>query len=292
CTAQERRAFEAWLAASPRHAEEYGQFERLWQAAGQLKPRQAPAPRRTAMAGWRQPLRAVAMVLVGVPLLAWSGWEAGWLPNSYHRYQAENERRQLTLPDGSEVELDLRTGLSFANFKDARQLDLTRGVVYVHASHSAEHPFKVKAGRVTVTVTGTRFSVWAFNDEVMVTVAEGAVKVRSHGDGDDAVLTPGTQAHYRPGDASPSVGPADLDSALAWRGGRLVLQDMPLAQALPLINRYLDQPLVLADAATGGLRIGGVFSTSNMPALVTGLPKVLPVTLSQGEGSLRVSLRR
>ena len=59
-----------------------------------------------------------------------------------------------------------------------------------------------------------------------------------------------------------------------------MLDNLSLSDALPLINRYLDTPLVLADSATGKLRIGGVFNTQDIDRLVTSLPKVLPVYLS------------
>ena len=78
------------------------------------------------------------------------------------------------------------------------------------------------------------------------------------------------------------IGPvAAVTSELAWRNGQLVLDNLSLADALPLINRYLDTPLALADSATGKLRIGGVFNTREIDHLVTSLPKVLPVYLSR-----------
>ena len=48
----------------------------------------------------------------------------------------------------------------------------------------------------------------------------------------------------------------DTRQTLAWREGRLVLDDLPLSKALPLINRYLDAPLVLGDQASADQRQG------------------------------------
>lgn len=291
CTAKDRAAFEHWLALDPRHRQEYQRVERTWQLSG-LIPAQASLVTRRTRRRRRGPLAAVALVILGTSLAGWSGWELGWLPNDYHRYQAEHELRRLILPDGSELELDQRSTLSFANFKDRRQLWLSQGSAYFHASPDREHPFQVKAGQVTVTVTGTRFSVRELGDEVRVTVAEGSVKVASSAHGEDAILTPGTQARYRAGLAEPEVGAVDLDTALAWRSGRLVLNDLTLAEALPLINPYLDSPLVLADATTGQLRVGGVFGTGNLPALVKGLPQILPVTIqAEADGRLKITRR-
>lgn len=273
CSASDRAAFQRWLARDPRHAHEYQRVERTWQLSGLIPAQTSRAPHRVRRT--RRPLATAAMLLIGLVLAGWGGWEQGWLPNNYHRYQAERELQRLVLPDGSELELDQRSTLSFANFKDRRQVWLSQGSAYFHASRDQAHPFQVKAGQVTVTVTGTRFSVRALGDEVRVTVAEGSVEVASHADGEDALLTPGTQARYRKGQDRPEVGAVDLDTALAWRSGRLVLNDLTLAEALPLINPYLERPLVLADAATGELRVGGVFGTGNLQALVQGLPQIV-----------------
>ncbi|WP_324272761.1 FecR domain-containing protein, partial [Pseudomonas aeruginosa] len=57
-------------------------------------------------------------------------------------------------------------------------------------------PFVVRAGKGSITVTGTRFNVWKYQDNVVVTVTEGSVKVRSEGSGNDSSLTPSMQASY------------------------------------------------------------------------------------------------
>ena len=117
-----------------------------------------------------------------------------------------------------------------------------------------------------------------------VTLLEGSVLVTSNKrlSGDGLRLEPGMQARYKAGDYAAQINPtAAVSSELAWRNGKLVLDNLALADALPLINRYLDSPLSLADSATGKLRIGGVFNTRQIDRLVSSLPKVLPVYLSR-----------
>lgn len=270
---EERGEFQRWLAADPRHAAEYAEMEEIW-ALSELLPR-TPAPELRNHAATR-------------PL----GWLQGWIPSNYQRYEAEGNVRHAVLPDGSEVELDLNTQLSFANFKDIRRVSLDRGEAYFHVTHDSAHPFVVKAGNGSITVTGTRFNVWKYQDNVVVTVTEGSVKVRSEGSGNDSSLTPGMQASYYPGLLQPLVEAVDTRQTLAWREGRLVLDDLPLSKALPLINRYLDAPLVLGDRSAAKLRIGGIYSTRDIRSLVDALPKVLPVDLEHREdGSIRISSR-
>ncbi|WP_409497739.1 FecR family protein [Pseudomonas fragi] len=292
CTARERDAFAAWLNAAPLHAIEYEAMLEIWGVSEHLS-RPAPAPAPAQVTGWPRPARrsrwqryavAAAVTLLAIPVAAYSGWQLGWLPNAHERYSADASTRTVTLPDGSQVELNLGSQLTFSNYKDQRRVTLGKGEAFFKVSHDAAHPFLVQAAEGQVRVTGTQFNVWMYEDQVRVTLLEGSVLVTSNKrlSGDGLRLEPGMQARYKAGDYAAQISPtAAVSSELAWRSGKLVLDNLTLADALPLINRYLDSPLSLADSATGKLRIGGVFDTRQIDRLVSSLPKVLPVNLSR-----------
>ena len=290
CTRQEREAFAVWLSANPLHAQEYEAMLDIWGISGYLtRPSPAPArvvalppaPRRRT---WQRVAVAAAVTLLALPVAAYSGWQLGWVPNAHERYSADASARTVTLPDGSQVELNLGSQLTFSNYKDQRRVTLGKGEAFFKVSHDASHPFLVQAAEGQVRVTGTQFNVWMYEDQVRVTLLEGSVLVTSNKrlSGDGLRLEPGMQARYKAGDYAAQINPtAAVSSELAWRNGKLVLDNLALADALPLINRYLETPLSLADSATGKLRIGGVFNTREINHLVTALPKVLPVYLSR-----------
>ncbi|KMM79891.1 FecR family protein [Pseudomonas deceptionensis] len=285
CTRRERDAFAVWLNANPLHACEYEAVLDIWEVSTHL-PRSAPteaqviAPRRSP---WQRFAVAAAITLLAAPVAAFSGWQLGWLPNAYERFQAGTSAKTVTLPDGSQVELNLGTQLTFSNYKDERRVTLSKGEAFFKVSHDTAHPFLVQAAEGRVRVTGTQFNVWLYEDQVRVTLLEGSVLVTSNKNlsGDGLRLEPGMQARYKAGDNAAQISQIQTNTQdLAWRNGKLVLDNLSLADALPLINRYLDTPLSLADSATGRLRIGGVFNTREISHLVTTLPKVLPVYLS------------
>ena len=292
CTDQERIAFTVWLNADPLHAFEYEAMQDIWEVSEHL-PKPEPVGsqvialvQRPRQPAWQKLAIAAAITLLAVPLAAYSGWELGWVPNAYEHVQADTTLRTVTLPDGSEIELNLGTELTYANYKDQRRVTLSKGEAFFKVSHDATHPFVVQAAEGRVRVTGTQFNVWMYEDQVKVTLLEGSVLVTSNKklSGDGLRLEPGMQARYKAGDYAAQISQTYANSPdLAWRNGKLVLDNLTLADALPLINRYLSTPLVLADRATGALRVGGVFNTKEINSLVTSLPKVLPVylTLSQ-----------
>lgn len=289
CTAQERLAFEQWLDAHPLHAFEYEAMLEIWEVAGDL-PRPATEgaaalPFKPASA-WRTFGIAAAVCAVALPLAAYSGWNLGWLPNAYEHIEAGDTVRHVTLSDGSEVELNLGSNLTFTNYKDQRRVTLNKGEAFFKVSHDTSHPFIVKAADGRIRVTGTQFNVWMYEDQVRVNLIEGSVLVSSNDDlpADGLRLGPAMQASYGRGDYTARISQTyDNDNSLAWRSGKLVLDDLTLSNALPLINRYLSKPLAVADHNTGALRIGGIYNIKELNSLVASLPKVLPVYVTRNK---------
>ncbi|OPA89986.1 peptide ABC transporter substrate-binding protein [Pseudomonas fluorescens] len=286
CTTQERKAFEQWHDAHPLHAFEYAAMLEIWDVADYL-PRSEPSPVAVPFkphSRGRMYVMVAAVCLLALPVAAFTGWEAGWLPSSCEQFEAPHGLRLVTLGDGSQVELNLGTRLVYSHYKDQRRVTLKTGEAFFKVSHDSARPFIVRAGEGQVRVTGTQFNVWTYEDQVRVMLLEGSAQISSDPVHGSVPLTPGMQASYQPGEATPSVKAINPDdSALAWRQGKLVLDNLTLADALPLINRYLAKPVMLADASTGAIRIGGIYNLNEVNNLVPSLPKVLPVYLTQNQ---------
>ena len=288
CTAQERLAFDQWRDAHPLHAVEYEAMLDIWEVAGDLPRPDAivPAVRIKPATPWRTVGIAAAVCALALPLAAYSGWNLGWLPDSYQHFEAGDTVRQVTLSDGSRVELNLGSELTFSNYKDHRRVTLDKGEAFFSVSHDTAHPFIVRAADGRIRVTGTKFNVWMYEDQVRVNLIEGSVLVSSNDDlpGDGLRLGPSMQARYKHGDYTPQISQTYAnDNSLAWRSGKLVLDDLALSDALPLINRYLGKPLMLADHSTGSIRLGGIYNIKELNSLAASLPKVLPVYLTRNK---------
>lgn len=290
-TEQEREQLNRWLDLDPLHRREFDAMMKIWTVSEFLpasppletiaRDTPQPVPRRR----YRRPLMAAAVLLLALPIAGIASWHLNVIPDSYQRFESGSTLRDIVLADGSRVQMNLGSKLSFANFKDRRSVSLSKGEAYFEVKHDAGHPFQVNAGRGQVRVTGTKFNVWTYQDEVVVTLTQGSVQVIADRGRPDqlAYLSPGMQAHYTAQMISPEIRAALPEEALAWRSGKLILRDLSLTDALPQINRYLPAPIHLGDRATGNLRIGGIYNTNDLASLVQTLPKVLPVYLSSNE---------
>ncbi|MFK4754339.1 FecR family protein [Oceanobacter antarcticus] len=297
CSPLDRAAFEQWLQENPEHEQAYNKILRVWLLSEHLVPSsvearqeenppaetsgivQLPPYQQPPRWQWQQNARLLSLAALLLIPFGYGGWLLNWLPNEYHRYSTDQVRQEVTLPDGTQVEMNLNTHITYANFRDRRHVDISgNGEAFFKVAHNATHPFEISAANGTITVTGTAFNVWKYQQDVVVTVAAGSVIVSNNAS--DLHLTPGMQAEYS-GHDSPQSEPGNIDQALAWQSGKLVLDDQPLSVAIPQIDRYLDHSITLNDAAVANLRIGGIYNTDNLDGLVDSLPQALPLTVEK-----------
>lgn len=297
-TRRDRRAFARWRRDHPERALEFDRMQQLGAAAAGLSREQVssllggPVPARPPRrARRREPLFVlrIALACAGLAAVALGVWWS--LPVEAPSFTAtisteRGERRQLTLPDGSVLEINGGTQAQVSLYAARRDVALDSGEINFTVSPDAARPFTVHAGSGVVRVTGTVFDVRRDADQVAVLVASGTVQVSGghwwnlgH-----AVLRAGHGIRV-PGSGAIGVpAPADVQTATAWRDGRVVFKNAPLTEVVREMNRYLATPLRLADDKAGRLRVSASFTLDRPEALVDALPAVAPVRLTSHPG--------
>ena len=208
------------------------------------------------------------------------------------------ERRIVTLADGSQIALDSRSEVRVRYSAHARELTLTKGQARFDVAHDLERPFSVTADGHRVIATGTSFNIDLFGPSLLVTLIEGHVIIAStpalseltrvDTPSPHITLDAGQQVVFSP-KAPPSVARVNLGQATAWENGEVVFENDPLTTVVARINRYAGRPLVIGDAATGELRISGVFHTGDIDGFVNTMVAYLPVRADrEADGSTRL----
>ena len=181
------------------------------------------------------------------------------------------EIRRLPLDDGSVAVVNSASRLRVAFTRDARDIELAEGEAWFEVAKNRARPFTVHAGPVRVQAVGTAFDVRRRDGGSEVTVTEGTVKLWSTaGDAEPVFVTAGNHAMIRDngGVEVASLAPAASDQNLAWRDGRIVLDDMTLAAAAAEFNRYSTQQLVV-DPELADKQVVGWFRTDDMDGFAT-----------------------
>jgi len=259
-TEQEQRALDEWLRAATAHRIAYLRLDSAWRGADRLAEAAAEAPARRTWERFSPRRIAAGLALAGAAAL-FAGYYSSPAPQNYATAVGEN--RTLALADGSRLTLNTGSRVRTEVGSGARKVWLDGGEAYFDIAHDAAHPFVVQAGDSRITVLGTRFVVRRDGDAVKVAVAEGKVRVEQAGRQVLLLANDTAQADARQIATSRKT-PAQLVQLLSWREGRLVMDQLTLAQAAGEFNRYNRRQLVIADPALSGMVIGGSFAPENV----------------------------
>lgn len=308
----EEAQFQSWLQADGRHQQMFDQWSANWHALDAMpidvvnqmrrnlqrdKQVQAAAEhaasRRRLMKPWFA-AAALAGVFSMTGWLGWSHWQSQ--PVFTQAFSTEQgQQLQSSLPDGSELRLDVTTRLQVNLYRGRREVVLLDGQAVFDVSPDAARPFLVMAGPAAVTVIGTRFSVRHTpgvpgEDGARIAVEEGRVKVVPMDAGGQerpsqaVFLDAGQQLVVSAQGLLSPVARVHADGIAPWREYRVSFVDASLSQALAEFERYRRTGLTVSDPAVAQLRLSGTFDPRDVQTLRQVLPMALPVRL-QSRGS-------
>lgn len=314
-TPAEQDAYLQWLTERPSRAALVAECERAWarlDVLRQWRPAHSAHPNPDLLAT-RRPTRAAklrgvfalaAVLALGVFL----GWQA-WRDDRADGAQIVPGPERLVLEDGSLVELNAGARVAVTFSARERRVRLTHGEAHFTVAKNPARPFVVEVDGYAVRAVGTAFLVQRGSGEVAVMVTEGQVRVSLAPPATEssaleaaagavlADLRAGQRATTSRGDAGAAplvvvrdLTPLEIDAAMAWRGIRLEFDDLPLREVVKAFNRYNARQLVIADAATGEIRLGGNFRADNLAGFVRLLETGFAVTAEDRDD--QIVLRR
>lgn len=175
---------------------------------------------------------------------------------------------QVQLPDGSKVWLNAASTLTYpTSFAKGREVTLS-GEAFFDVAHNVALPFVVKTAGQDITVLGTRFNVHAYASEgrTATVLERGSVRVKA-GAAEPAVLKPGQQAILNSA-GSISIGPADMETALAWQQNEIRFKDATLQEVLQQASRWYNVDVVYKTTPGEELLTGGVSRSASLASLI------------------------
>lgn len=258
--AEQQHALHHWLQDSPEHQRAYRKAEKVWRLSGDLMSSPAfdgslPAP-ITPPARRRHWLRRVAIssavAACAIALVApdWQGLNADYR-------SPMGEHRQVTLTDGSVVELDSGSAIDVQFTPDKRRVKLLRGQAYFSVKSQPERAFEVTAEAITVTVTGTAFAVEVSPHTIDVSVANGSVRVADQRQHNALAqpLKPGQGVRFlRQGEGLQRL-QMPVEQIAAWRHWQMLAVDQPLSEVVARLRQYQPGLIVLNDEGLGKRKI-------------------------------------
>ena len=299
-TATEQDAYLEWLRADVRHGAMIAHIEKTWGALDALaewRPAHSARPNPDLLATPRarpkiwarlakfpfavRTLAAAAAVALGIFVLQSNVPET---PPSSGTVRVIPSPERLTLEDGSVVELNHGGKIETEFTAEMRRVRLVRGEAHFTVTKNPARPFIVEANGVAVRAVGTAFNVRHSAAAIEVLVTEGQVQVERS----VAVVAASAPTPLAPAPTAlvageraivdttaptaqlvvAAVTPTEIAHALSWQGVRLEFAELPLAEVVTEFNLRNRQQLVVDDATTGRLRVGGSFRADNVDGFV------------------------
>ena len=290
--------FDSWLATSDAHRMAFERVESIWQEMDSLKTIPFPELDK-ALACWeagdlsgkkRRSIRLFSsfrlqLAMAAISLLIVAGT---WFLNSFRAvttsYQtAPGEQKTITLTDSSTIEINTNTTITVKMSTRARKVILSRGEAFFTVSYEEKRPFEVTAGCGTIRVLGTHFNVYKRQERVMVSVIEGSVQVSTKvnygftSEIQNRVLTKSQQLSYMQGGKMSPVEAINIKQVTAWREGKLIFDEMPLAGVIREVNRYRTGQIRIADSRLKDLKVSGIFRNNDLDSILRALKQIFPV---------------
>ncbi|CAM3604091.1 Iron dicitrate transport regulator FecR [Bordetella sputigena] len=282
-------AWQRWLDARPEHRRAWAHVEAVSRRFALLRndgEREA-AEQAVRVASRRAPSRrqAVGRVLAlgGVGLLGWLAWRLTPLPAVVAAWHSDyatgvGEQREIILADDTRVRLNTRSAIDVHFKEDRRLIALVRGEILVETGKDArQRPFFVDTRYGRLQALGTRFTVRQADDDVLLAVYDGQVRIENLA-GRVALVRAGEQRRYT-ADGISMAAPAD-PARDAWSRGVILAEDLPLADLIAELGRY-HPGYTGVDPRVAGLRVVGRYPAHDMDRTLAMLERELPIRVQR-----------
>lgn len=216
-------------------------------------------------------LGRAAAVMICMMILLTSVWMV-LRPEELKFQTGIGEQLTLTLPDSTKVILNGNSSLEYTldvlgNFD--RNVILN-GEGFFDVTHTMDHQrFVINKGTdVEVEVYGTTFSYQKRGDKKLLALESGSVKLtqtdfKSYS---SLFIRPGEVASYSSESKEMNIyEPINLESYLSWKDGKLILEDLSLAEVLEEIKGSYGLELAIDSSRWSGHKVSGTLPLPRDP---------------------------
>jgi transmembrane sensor len=170
-------------------------------------------------------------------------------PLAYTTISTKNgERSTVTIKDGTQLTLNAGTTIHvYDDFSATRRVDLVDGEVFFDVKRDEQRPFRIYSDSLHITVLGTSFNVSAYKELNNISIGVVTGKVRVKKDTTTLNILQKAQALvYDKNLHTHKIIPFD-ESLLAWREGRISLNDLSFREMAFLMNKNFGIDIVTED---------------------------------------------
>lgn len=230
---------------------------------------------------WRRQLAAALIVLLAAPLAL-----VTMRSPQAQLYQAPADAVQtIALENGSQIVLDRSSQLTLID-GDVPQIELLSGAAWFDAPNNPDQSFAIRAGKTNIQDLGTQFSVSFSGGLIEIAVADGIVAARPD-QGQPITVTRGQQLFVDEQRGEAQVGRVTAGDIAAWRRGRLIYNNSPLALVVSDLARYTGKK-VSVDPALERERFSGALNGEGQSDVIANLAMIVGAIVERRGNEIRL----
>lgn len=292
-SSSEQIQFEEWLSGSKENEQKFQQYLKIWNVSGEIKKYNIDSAKLKTRIKILDKLKEkkgifyywqkIAAILI-LPLIVASVWFYLDKKDFIDSYSSTIEtvktpfgaRTSLTLPDGSFVNLNSGSEISYPNtFLNERIVEL-KGEMYLEVVKS-QKPFTVRTKYGSVRVLGTKFNISAYENETFATtLVEGAVAIKSKHE--DLKLKPGFQAKLK--EDRFEIEKVDVNTYTSWKEGKLQFRREPFVLVAKRLERWFNVKINLEGESIKNLWYTGTIEMESFSEVLEMIRNTTPIDYS------------
>lgn len=213
---------------------------------------------------------AVFLLPITIALYIYMRSENAILANQTTVFTTNNgQQGGLTLPDGTEVNLNELSKLSFQSgeFSGKERNINFQGEAFFKVAKDPTHPFIIRSQDIEVKVLGTKFNLMSRTGDSIVTLAlvEGTVRFANLHNQQSIVLKAGQQLVYNKLNHRVSVNTLENSSdAAPWQRKEIVFRSETLRNVLDRLANNYHMKVIVTKGVPLNERFTGVMSSCNL----------------------------
>jgi ferric-dicitrate binding protein FerR (iron transport regulator) len=320
-TAEERATVEAWRQASPENQRVFADLAKIWQEAVPERLPQIPnvdqawleLSAQLGLPPEAQPARILELKKASqrpARKFSWSDryvWAAAavlLLAGTAILYQflqrtsglktvatAHAQQKSVELPDGSVAKLNSGSKIQFPpSFSVSARYVMISGEAYFEVTHDVR-PFVVSTANARIRVLGTKFGIWARNEETRVIVREGRVALQAMASPPETAveLTENQVSVCRKNHQPEPPRTVDAEYVLGWLEGKIIFDQTSLAEVIAELQRAYDVPIELSNPALAQHTITGSFHDKPIESVLASICLTLNLRYTLQSGKYVIS---
>jgi transmembrane sensor len=284
-----------WIESSPENQRSYNRLKNLWVISGLEHAENIDIPdfpyfkkQISVSKTFLKTYLKYAAVFISAFLLASLGYyfinKTPVTPDFstfYNTVEAPNgERAQIILYDGTKVWLNSGTKLKYpVVFNDKTRDVYIEGEAYFDVAKRKEHPFVVKAGKLSIMVSGTRFNVCAYPEDknFLTTLEEGAIHAIDTENGKQLAVKPGEQVVLNKATDRMECQKVNTELYTSWKDNLLRFESATFCELIIKMERWYDVKIIVDPSVNTKERYTMTIKTESLREMLSLISKTTKI---------------